>query len=98
MVFGCGAREWEKMLTEKLDMILRVFYNVPDIKDTDKLDKWLLEVAKVFWTMKQRELICPELDKLCGRAGSARATTTAICTHCPQKRRTRRRHHRVWVK
>ena len=51
--------------TEKLDKILRIYHNSPDIDDTEELNKWAVEVAKIWYGMKPRKYKCDELDTMC---------------------------------
>ena len=62
-----GMKKWivyarrERLLTEKLDRILRIFCNSPALGEEDK-KKWLVEVAKIWWSLKDRQIECNELD------------------------------------
>eukprot|EP01084_Bolivina_argentea_P260210 439356_1 len=61
----CNARR-EAMKTKKLDKILRIYYNSPDIDAVDILNKWVIEVAKI-WNRKNRDHTCLKLDALSGK-------------------------------
>ena len=55
----------DTLKTEKLDKILRIYYNSPDIDDIDELNKWAVEVVKIWYSIKPREYKCDELDRMC---------------------------------
>ena len=66
-----GIKKWivhakrERLLTSKLDQILRIFCNSPAITGTDIKKKWLVAVAKIWWSSADREVDCSELDVMC---------------------------------
>ena len=50
------------MKNDKLDILLRIFYNSPDIDD-ETLIEWIIEVAKI-WNRKNRDHNCVELNSI----------------------------------
>ena len=55
----------ERLLTEKLDKILRIFCNSPALDAGEERKKWLVAVAKIWWSAADRKIDCTELDNLC---------------------------------
>ena len=65
-----GIKKWliyalrDRLKTDKVDKILRIFCNSPGINDEYK-KKWLVEVAKTWWSSANRQIECVELDTMC---------------------------------
>ena len=50
----CNPRR-DSLKNDKLDILLRIFYNSPDIEH-ETLNEWIIEVAKI-WNRKNRIII-----------------------------------------
>ena len=46
-------------------MILRIFCNSSSLEDIEAKKKWLVEVAKIWWSSADPQIECNELDVLC---------------------------------
>ena len=72
-----GFKKWivsakrESLKSETLDMILRVFFNSPDIDDYENKKQWLVACAKIWNNMANRTSHnCEQLDIESGKAKS----------------------------
>ena len=64
-----GTKKWmvppkrDRLKTDKLNKILRIYYNSPDLGDS-ALNSWIINVAKM-WNRKNRNHTCDELNAIC---------------------------------
>ena len=68
-----GIKKWlinsrrEAMRTEKLDMLLRIFYNSPGINNKDRLNEFIIESMKTWNNAAIRKHSCKKLNVLSGK-------------------------------
>ena len=57
----------EAIKTEKLNKILRIYYNAPVASDGEEFVRWICEVAKIWNNKRNSNLKCEKLDILSGK-------------------------------